>query len=86
MNPYAVLHLTGPADQATIRRAFLREAKRWHPDYNSDPEAHDHFCALSLAYKQLQTQRPVATPMAKVPFIGFITYPPRQTSTWEVFL
>ena len=41
---WAVLGLEPGADAAALKKAFRRQARRWHPDLNSnDPAAEERF-------------------------------------------
>lgn len=62
MSPHSLLGLKPDADAAAIKRAFRRQAMRWHPDRNPDPAALEHFKALRAAYEQLLAQRAGADP------------------------
>jgi len=52
-----VLGLSGGGDVApeTVRRAYRREALRWHPDKNAAPEATERFKLIAAAYESLRT-------------------------------
>lgn len=50
---YAVLGLADDASPDDVRRAYRREAKRWHPDHNSSPDAAVHMARLNEAYETL---------------------------------
>jgi len=53
-NPYDVLGVGKGADQAEIKKAFRRLAKKLHPDANkSDPKAAARFAELNSAYEIL---------------------------------
>jgi DnaJ-class molecular chaperone len=53
-NPYDVLGVAKGADQAEIKKAFRRLAKKLHPDANkSDPKAAARFSELNSAYEIL---------------------------------
>jgi DnaJ-class molecular chaperone len=53
-NPYDVLGVGKGADQAEIKKAFRRLAKKLHPDANkSDPKAASRFAELNSAYEIL---------------------------------
>src|ERR1700729_215529 len=50
---YEVLGVPRDADQDTIRRAYRRLARKYHPDLNSDSDAEDSFKELGEAYEVL---------------------------------
>jgi curved DNA-binding protein len=50
---YEVLGVPRDADQDTIRRAYRRLARKYHPDLNSDVDAEDRFKELGEAYEAL---------------------------------
>ena len=53
-DPYQVLGVNRNADEADIKKAFRRLAKRWHPDANpDDPRAETRFKEISSAYEIL---------------------------------
>lgn len=53
-DPYDILGVAKSADEAEIKRAFRRQAKKLHPDANvSDPKAQDKFAELNSAYEIL---------------------------------
>ncbi len=50
---YEVLGVPHDADPDTIRRAYRKLARRYHPDLNSDDDAEDRFKELGEAYEVL---------------------------------
>jgi curved DNA-binding protein len=50
---YEVLGVPRDADQDTIRRAYRKLARKYHPDLNSDGDAEESFKALGEAYEVL---------------------------------
>jgi curved DNA-binding protein len=50
---YEVLGVPRDADQDTIRRAYRKLARKYHPDLNSDSEAEERFKELGEAYEVL---------------------------------
>ena len=54
-DPYQVLGVSRSASEEDIKKAFRKQAKRWHPDANPDnPEAEARFKELSSAYEILE--------------------------------
>ena len=50
---YQVLGVGRDADQDTIRRAYRKLARKYHPDVNSDSDAEERFKELGEAYEVL---------------------------------
>ena len=50
---YETLGVERTATDADIKRAFRKLAQQWHPDVNSDPEAHGRFTEINEAYQVL---------------------------------
>lgn len=53
LDPYQVLGIGKDADERTIKSAYRRLSKQYHPDKNSAPEAHDKFIEIGEAYEIL---------------------------------
>lgn len=49
-NPYDVLGVARDADQDTIRKAYRKLARRYHPDVNKSPGAEQKFKEINAAY------------------------------------
>ena len=47
---YAILGLPCNAGDEEIKRSYREQAKRWHPDHNTDPAAVETFQKISVAY------------------------------------
>ncbi len=55
---WEVLGLEPGADPARLKQAFRRQARRWHPDLNSnDPVAEERFKRINEAYEVLSDPR-----------------------------
>jgi DnaJ-class molecular chaperone len=53
-NPYDILGVPKSADEAEIKKAFRKLAKKYHPDTNADdPKAKDKFAEVNSAYEIL---------------------------------
>jgi curved DNA-binding protein len=50
---YEMLGVPRDADQDTIRRAYRKLARKYHPDLNSDSDAEDRFKEIGEAYEVL---------------------------------
>ncbi|MHA7629354.1 J domain-containing protein [Corallococcus sp. M7] len=50
---YAVLGVARTADAHDIRRAYLRQVSRYHPDRDPRPESTEHFLRVQAAYDEL---------------------------------
>ena len=54
MDPYAALGVSRDADDETIRKAYRKRARQYHPDVNpGDSDAEDQFKKISHAYEIL---------------------------------
>lgn len=54
---YEVLGVERDADARTIKRAFLKKARKLHPDVNKSPDAEEQFKELNEAYSVLSDER-----------------------------
>ena len=54
---YEVLGVDRDADQKTIKRAFLKLARKLHPDVNKAPDAEEKFKELNEAYSVLSDEQ-----------------------------
>jgi curved DNA-binding protein len=52
-DPYNVLGVPRDADPDTVRKAYRKLAKEWHPDLNKDPKATERFKEINGAYEVL---------------------------------
>lgn len=55
-NLYEVLGVPKTADQATIRKAYKKLARQYHPDLNKETGAADRFKEISAAYEVLEDE------------------------------
>lgn len=55
---FAVLELSDKASEAEIKKAYWNLAKRYHPDVNKEPGAHERFIAINEAYEYLLSLSP----------------------------
>ena len=51
---YALLGVSRNASGDEIKKAYLRLARELHPDTNDDPQAHEQFKLVNLAYETLR--------------------------------
>ncbi len=54
---YQILDITPTARDTEIKQHYRDLAKKWHPDYNSNPESIEKFQKLSIAYDILQDEQ-----------------------------
>jgi molecular chaperone DnaJ len=52
-DPYELLGVARDADADTIKKAYRRLARQYHPDVNPDPDAQERFKEISRAYEVL---------------------------------
>ena len=71
-NPYDVLGLTRTASDKEIRQAYKKLARHWHPDKNSEPNAHEQFTKINAAYEVTNFS------FNQIELIFFRFYPIRQ--------
>ena len=51
---YKILDVSSEASREEVSKAYRRQAKRYHPDRNDDPNAHQLFIAVHEAYEVLR--------------------------------
>ena len=54
---YGRLGVDATASQADIKRAFLKQAQKYHPDRNSSADAKEKFAAINEAYETLGNEQ-----------------------------
>jgi len=71
LDPYELLGVDRDADDATIKKAYRRLAREYHPDVNPDPVAQERFKEVSHAYEILSDpQKRAAYDRGGDPFAG----------------
>ena len=53
---YEVLGVTPDCDETTLRRAYKKQALRWHPDKCTEPDAEQTFKRISAAFQVLSNE------------------------------
>lgn len=62
LDPWEVLKIRKGSSKNVIKRAFLKQAMKWHPDRNKSKEATEKMKQINWAYEELLKQEP---PIAK---------------------
>ncbi|MER6941002.1 DnaJ domain-containing protein, partial [Nocardioides sp. NPDC000441] len=71
MDPYELLGVDKDADDATIKKAYRKLARQYHPDVNPDAESQEKFKEISHAYEVLSDpQKRAAYDRGGDPFAG----------------
>ena len=52
-DPHTILGVEPDAGVTELKRAYRRQAMRWHPDRNTDPAATERFKQIRAAYEHL---------------------------------
>ena len=53
---YELLGVTPDCDETTLRRAYKKQALRWHPDKCTEPDAEQTFKRISAAFQVLSNE------------------------------
>jgi hypothetical protein len=73
LDEFGLLKVDFGASLAECRAAYIASAKRWHPDRSDDPQAHNQFHQLSLAYaaarKRMATARAASSVDERLPHV-----------------
>jgi len=51
---FHILGVSSSSSDDEVKRRYYAEAKKWHPDQNSSPEANARFKLINAAYQELQ--------------------------------
>jgi curved DNA-binding protein len=54
---YETLEVSESADSATIKKAYRKLARKYHPDVNKDPDAEEKFKEINAAYEVLSDEK-----------------------------
>ena len=54
---YSILGIQKDADQASIRKAYKKLARKYHPDLNKEPGADERFKEVNTAYEVLSDEQ-----------------------------
>ena len=57
MDPYKVLNVDYMAETTTIKKAFIKLARKWHPDVCKDINAEAKFKEINEAYNLLKSNK-----------------------------
>jgi hypothetical protein len=77
---YAILELSENSTESEVKKAYWRLSKKYHPDVNKEPDAHDKFIAINEAYEYLMHLTPV-----ELSHSGEDTYEEYDNSYWEAY-
>lgn len=66
-DPYSVLGVARDADEATVKNAYIKLAKLYHPDRNpDDDEAKEKFIKIQNSYRQIMEKISVEEEFGKI--------------------
>ena len=69
-NYYQILEIEPGASKDEIKKAYLKMAKKYHPDINKEPTAEQDFKNVSEAYENLKDGNPPLDPRGGVDFFN----------------
>jgi|GEM_PF-1252633 len=76
---YSILGIASGSDAGTIRAAYKRMAKKWHPDINPHPSAKETFQQIQTAYSLLlKSYLPMETLIRKAEVVQQQQTDPRE--------
>ena len=78
---YQLLGVDRDADADTLKRAYRRMARQYHPDVNKDPGAEEKFKEIGRAYEVLGDPAPAMTRSVKPACLG----PLAACPTWATW-
>ena len=79
INPYEVMGISHTATMRDIRRAYGILSKKYHPDVNKDPEAHEIMIRVNQAYELIKNESRRAAFDAEAGFMKAVAPPPVDT-------
>lgn len=79
---YGVLGILSDADPQTIKTAYRRAARSWHPDVSREPDAAEQFQRIQHAYDVLSNPDKRAKYAAGLALQGSVKEQPTQNHEW----